>query len=148
MDTTDKVYPTGEQAGLVVEFTSPTGHTNHVDLPLHKSAGYSLNIAPAPGDSRVYKYEFAEWWAIDANGNLVRKGNWNYALDWSASEIHQQLGMNRDQYLVAVYARSMRTALDYEINYDFVPRTGGDPVTYTVSGSLNEDQLNEKNTAA
>lgn len=140
---TDKVYPAGDLANLDVIFTSPTGLHNHVEVPYHKSAGYTLYMNPK--DDQVNKYEFCEWWAIGEDGQLVRKTNWTNAdIRWSSDSLDRQLARNRDQYLVAVYTRRTDISeLPYSIDYNFVPRTGGDPVTYTVTGTLTGDQLDD-----
>ena len=133
----DKVYPSGERAGQRVAFTNPTGHENHVELPWHRTAGYSLNMAPI--DDRVNKYEFCEWWAISADSSLIREIRWSSSMEYAGDSIDSQLARNRDQYLIAVYTRRNVTEMPYTINYRFIPRTGSsedDYVSYTVKGTL------------
>lgn len=160
----NKVYPDGLKAGQQTVFTSPSNYTNHADLAWHRVDGYSFSMQPI--DDRVYKYEFVEWWRIVPtpqyeNGEpvidpdtgdqvirdvLVRNYNWNSpSIEWSSDALQQQVPRNKDQYLIAVYARRTDiTELPYTIEYRFTDRFGTDR-TYVKTGTLSEDQLDESN---
>ena len=138
-----KVHPTGERVGKEVTFTAPNGYQNHTEIAWHRNDGYSLSMTDI--DNRVYKYQFAEWWEIDErNSNaLIRHHNWNSADGWDPDALSQQVARNRNQYLIAVYARRDDvTELPYTINYNFNDRTGVER-TYTVKGTLTGDELLE-----
>lgn len=150
-NTTDKVYPTGERGGVEVVFSSPEGYENHAEIPWHRNDGYSLYMSQL--DDRVYKYSFCEWWQVvpetevdPVTGDtvivdeLVRKWNWNNSLGWDPDSLTQQVPRNQDQYLIAVYARTPRTSLDYRINYHFTDRNNVDR-TYVIADSLSEVEL-------
>ncbi len=139
----DKVHLTGEHVGKKVTFTAPNGFKNHNEIPWHLNDGYTLNMDDI--DERAYKYEFAEWWSIneDNNKKLTRHDNWNSPGGWNPDQLSQQLARNKDQYLIAVYARRDDvTSLPYKINYNYTDRTGEER-TFVKKGTLSGDKLNE-----
>lgn len=135
-DTTEKVYPDSARIGQEPVFTSPSNYTNHAELAWHRVDGYSFSMQPI--DNRVYKYEFVEWWQITPTpiidpetgeqvirDELVRHYNWNSpSIEWSSDALQQQIPRNKDQYLIAVYARREVEELPYTINYVFKSRIG------------------------
>ena len=138
-----KVHLNGENVGKNVVFTAPNGYQNHTEIAWHRNDGYSLYMDDI--DNRVYKYQFAEWWEVDKEDDdaLIRHDNWNSADGWDPDALSQQLARNKDQYLIAVYARREDiTTLPYTINYNFTDRFGNDR-TYVKNGTLTSDQLNE-----
>lgn len=137
-----KVHPTGEHVGKDVTFTAPNGYQNHTEIPWHRNDGYSLNMDDT--DERVYKYQFAEWWEVDESNNnaLIRHDNWNSSEGWDPDALSQQLSRNRNQYLIAVYARRVVEEMPYTINYHYVDRLGENR-TYVVKGTLYGDELKE-----
>ncbi len=143
-----KVHPTGERVGKEVTFTAPNGYQNHTEIAWHRNDGYTLSMTDI--DNRVYKYQFAEWWEIDeSNSNaLIRHHNWNSADGWDPDALSQQVARNRNQYLIAVYARNDVSTLPYTINYQFQSRIGATDEertkTFVKHGTLTADQLNEK----
>ncbi|MBR2280392.1 MAG: InlB B-repeat-containing protein [Ruminococcus sp.] len=139
----EKIHDTGEHVGKQVTFTAPNGYVNHTEIPWHRNGGYSLNMDDL--DERVYKYKFAEWWEVDESNNnaLIRHDNWNSADGWDPDQLSQQLSRNRNQYLIAVYARRTDvTELPYKINYKYTDRTGVER-TYVKKDTLTGDALNE-----
>ncbi len=143
-----KVHPTGERVGKEVTFTAPNGYQNHTEIAWHRNDGYTLSMTDI--DNRVYKYQFAEWWEIDENNSnaLIRHHNWNSADGWDPDALSQQVARNRNQYLIAVYARNDVSTLPYTINYQFQSRIGATDEertkTFVKHGTLTADQLNEK----
>lgn len=137
-----EVTGTGERVGEKVVFTNPNTYQNHTQIPWHRNDGYSLHMDPI--DHRVYKYEFAEWWERDEDNNydFIRKENWNNSGEWSASSLSNQLSRNKNQCLIAVYARREVESIPYTINYNFVSRLG-DTKTFVSTGTLTRDQLKE-----
>lgn len=137
-----EVTGTGERVGEKVVFTNPNTYQNHTQIPWHRNDGYSLHMDPI--DHRVYKYEFAEWWERDEDNNydFIRKENWNNSGEWSASSLSNQLSRNKNQCLIAVYARREVESIPYSINYNFVNRLG-DTKTFVSTGTLTRDQLKE-----
>ena len=143
-----KVLPSGERVGKEATFTAPNGYINHTKIAWHRNDGYTLSMTDI--DGKVYKYKFAEWWEVDktSNNELIRHDNWNSADGWDPDALSQQLSRNRDQYLIAVYARRDDvTELPYTINYVFTDRTGVER-TYTVKGTLTGDELIETSETA
>lgn len=139
----DKVHLTGEHVGKKVTFTAPNGFKNHNEIPWHRNDGYSLSMDDI--DERAYKYEFAEWWSIneDNNNELTRHDNWNSPDGWNPDQLSQQLARNKDQYLIAVYARRDDvTYLPYTINYNYTDRKGAER-TFVKKGTLSGDELDE-----
>lgn len=138
-----KVHLTGEHVGKQVTFTAPNGYENHTEIPWHRNDGYSLNMNDL--DERVYKYKFAEWWEVDERNNnaLIRHDNWNSTDGWDPDQLSQQLSRNRNQYLIAVYARRDDvTSLPYTINYKYTDRKGVER-TLIEKGKLSGDDLDE-----
>ena len=138
-----KIHPDGEHVGKEVTFTAPNGYVNHTEIPWHRNDGYTLSMTDI--DNRVYKYQFAEWWEVDGTNNnaLIRHENWNSAAEWDPDSLSQQLSRNRNQYLIAVYARRDDiTALPYTINYNFKDRFDNER-TYVEKGVLSGNQLDE-----
>ena len=143
-----KVHLTGERVGKTTSFTNPNGFVNHSRIAWHRNDGYTLDLVKI--DNRVYKYEFVEWWEIDptkidketGKPELIRHNNWN-SEEWDPTNLDRQLARNRDQYLIAVYARREVTSIPYSIEYLFTPRTGGEKKSFTVKGTLTEQQLKE-----
>lgn len=140
----EKVHLTGEHVGKKVTFTAPNGFKNHNEIPWHRNDGYTLKMDDI--DERVYKYEFAEWWTIneDNNNELTRKDNWNHPDgEWASDSITQQIARNKNQYLIAVYARRDDvTSLPYNINYVYNDRHGVER-TFVKKGELTGDDLDE-----
>ena len=138
----DKVHLTGERMGKEVTFTAPNGYQNHTKIAWHRNDGYTLSMTDI--DEKVYKYKFAEWWEVDERNNnaLIRHDNWNSADGWDPDALSQQLSRNRNQYLIAVYARRSITELPYSIDYKYFDRKGVER-TYTVKGTLTGDALDE-----
>ncbi len=139
----EKVHLTGEHVGKKVTFTAPNGFKNHNEIPWHRNDGYSLSMDDI--DERAYKYEFAEWWSIneDNNNELTRHDNWNSPDGWNPDQLSQQLARNKDQYLIAVYARRDDvTSLPYNINYVYKDRHGVER-TFVKKGTLTGDDLDE-----
>lgn len=142
-----KVHLTGEHVGKQVTFTAPNGYENHTEIPWHRNDGYSLNMNDL--DERVYKYKFAEWWEVDERNNnaLIRHDNWNSTDGWDPDQLSQQLSRNRNQYLIAVYARRDDvTSLPYTINYKYTDRKGVER-TLIEKGKLSGDDLDESKSA-
>lgn len=140
----NKVHPTGERVGKEATFTAPNGYINHTEIPWHRNDGYSLSMTDI--DQKVYKYKFAEWWEVDKSNNnaLIRHDNWNSPDGWDPDALSQQLARNKDQYLIAVYARRPVTELPYTINYKYIDRQGVER-TFVKKGTLTASQLNENN---
>ena len=138
----EKVHDDGELIGKEVVFTAPNGYDNHSDIPWHRNDGYSLYMNDT--DNRVFKYQFAEWWEVNKTENdaLIRHDNWNSSLGWDPDSLSQQVPRNKDQYLIAVYARREVESLPYTINYKFTDRFGNEQ-TFVKKGTLTGDQLNE-----
>ena len=137
-----KVHPTGEHVGKDVTYTAPNGYQNHTEIPWHRNDGYSLSMTDT--DNRVYKYQFVEWWEVDESNNnaLIRHDNWNSSEGWDPDALSQQLSRNRNQYLIAVYARRVVEEMPYTINYHYVDRRGENR-KYVVKGTLDGDELKE-----
>ena len=137
-----KVHPTGEHVGKDVTFTAPNGYQNHTEIAWHRTDGYSLSMTDT--DNRVYKYQFVEWWEVDESNNnaLIRHNNWNSSEGWDPDALSQQLSRNRNQYLIAVYARRVVEEMPYTINYHYVDRLGENR-TYVVKGTLYGNELKE-----
>ena len=137
-----KVHPTGKHVGKEVTFTAPNGYQNHTEIAWHRTDGYSLNMDDT--DERVYKYQFAEWWEVDESNNntLIRHDNWNSSEGWDPDALSQQLSRNRNQYLIAVYARRVVEEMPYTINYHYVDRRGENR-KYVVKGTLYGDELKD-----
>lgn len=143
----EKIHDTGEHVGKQVTFTAPNGFKNHNEVPWHRNDGYSLNMDDL--DERVYKYKFAEWWSVNKSSNnaLIRHDNWNSADGWDPDALSQQLARNKDQYLIAVYARRTDvTELPYKINYKYTDRKGVER-TLIEKGKLSGDDLDESKSA-
>ena len=143
----NKVHPTGERVGKEATFTAPNGYINHTEIPWHRNDGYSLSMTDI--DEKVYKYKFAEWWEVDKDDDnaLIRHDNWNSADGWDPDALSQQLSRNKDQYLIAVYARREVTSMPYSIKYQFKTRNNGTK-SLIKTGTLNAAQLNENNSGA
>ena len=137
-----KVHLTGKHVGKEVTFTAPNGYQNHTEIAWHRTDGYSLNMDDT--DERVYKYQFAEWWEVDESNNnaLIRHDNWNSSEGWDPDALSQQLSRNRNQYLIAVYARRVVEEMPYTINYHYVDRRGENR-KYVVKGTLYGDELKD-----
>ncbi len=138
----NQLKPDGEYGGKKVIFTNPGRYQNHTQIAWHKTDGYSLYIQNI--DKRVYKYEFAEWWEIDEalDNNLIPKHNWNG--EWSPNSLTSQLPRQKNQHLIAVYARREVNELPYTLNYNYTARTG-EKKTYVKTGTLTGDDLDENN---
>nr|MCR5652557.1 hypothetical protein [Ruminococcus sp.] len=140
----DELYSSGERVGEDVTFSNPTSYKNHAEVPWHRNDGYSLHMESI--DNRVYKYGFAEWWEITIDENdqeqYVRHENWNNSIGWDPSSLSNQLARNRNQYLIAVYARRPVTEMPYTIKYNFKTRISG-VKDFVVKGTLNSEQLTE-----
>lgn len=139
----EKIHDTGEHVGKQVTFTAPNGFKNHNEVPWHRNDGYSLNMDDL--DERVYKYKFAEWWSVNKSSDnaLIRHDNWNSADGWDPDALSQQLARNKDQYLIAVYARRTDvTELPYKINYKYTDRKGVER-TYVKKGTLTGAELDD-----
>lgn len=139
----------GTKTGAYFFFTSPNNYVNNTLIPWHRTDGYSMEIRPK--DSRIYKYEFSEWWGENlSNGHLRRMKNWNNSGEWSPTVLSSQVLRNQNNHIIAVYKKSNPTSMNYEIKYRFKTRSNG-VKDFVKKGTLNSDQLKNPsiiNTAA
>ena len=73
---------------------------------------------------------------------MIRHDNWNSSEGWDPDALSQQLSRNRNQYLIAVYARRVVEEMPYTINYHYVDRRGENR-KYVVKGTLYGDELKD-----
>lgn len=133
----------GSKTGGYFDFSIPSTYVNGDPVPWSRSEGFNVEIDNLPGDTRLYKYEFAEWWEEDlSTGNLIRKKVWNDGGGWSPTILENQLTRNSDKHIIAVYKRRDLTELPYTIEYNFKTRKNEDK-SFVVTGTLTGDELDE-----
>ena len=134
-DSTAALDADGNVTGYMPEFTSPLGYHSGDETPFLKNSKFIFTLNAF--DSRIYKYEFAGWYEVLENGEVIHRVDITTGMT-----VDKDARIRNYRYIAMFKKKAVEETLDYEIKYNFETRSNGNK-EFVLTGTLSGDELIE-----